>query len=189
MASQRTQPLADRDTWAQATDLWAQAPDGVAISVAVEDYYGLGAAAAAVAQLEDGRLVAWGSLFDSRPDAYAWAAFTVGLRPDSHLVVGASLSVAEAAEACPRAVVSRAGTAQTAGALPLMRSLLKSGGLVHSGDEDLALQVRAVQLVPTATGGLGVAHRGIRSDLLRATAWAVADRHQPANEVMEFYVY
>jgi len=189
MASKRTQPLADRDTWAQATDLWASAPDGVALSVAVEDYFGLGAAAAAVAELEDGRLVTWGGLFATRPDAFAWAAFTVGLRPGCHLVVGASMSLAEAAEACPRAEVSRAGTTQTAGALPLMRSLLKSGGLVHSGDEDLALQVRAVQLSPSATGGLMVAHRGIRSDLLRATAWAVADRHQPVQEAMEFYVY
>jgi hypothetical protein len=187
--SRRTEPLADRDTWAQATDLWAHAPDGVPLSVAVEDYYGLGAAAAAVAQLEDGRLVTWGGLFASRPDAYAWAAFTVGLRPDCTLTIGASLALGEAQEACPRATVAKAGTAQTSGALPLVRSLLRSRGLVHSGDEDLALQVRAVQLVPTATGGLGIAHRGIRSDLLRATAWAVADRHQPHQEAMEFYVY
>jgi hypothetical protein len=189
MASARTEPLADRDTWAHATDLWAQAPDGVPLSVACEDYYGLGAAAAAVAQMEDGRLVTWGGLFSSRADAYAWAAFTVGLRPDCTLTIGASLSVKEAAEACPRATVGRAGTTQTSGALPLMRSLLRAGGLVHSGDEDLAQQVRAVQLVPTATGGLGIAHRGIRSDLLRATAWAVADRHQPPQEAMDFYVY
>ena len=189
LASNRTEPLTNKDQWAHAADLYASAPDGSAVTVAVEDYYGLGASAAAVAELADGRLLTWGGQFESRADAYAWANFTVGMRPDCTLVIGGSLSVDEAQQAVPRAMVKRAGVAQTSAALPLLRSLLRAGQVAHSGDEDLALQVRSVQLVPTATGGLGVAHRGIRSDLLRATAWAIHDRHQPREEPLSFYVY
>jgi hypothetical protein len=190
LASTKTEPLAGRDAWAHAADLYAAPPDGKAVTVAIEDDFGLGAAGAAVTELEDGRLLVWGGLFASRADAYAWGAFTVGTRPHSRVIVGGSLDTGEAGKAIPRAVeVSRAGTAQTTAALPLMRSLLRAGRLAHSGDEELALQVRTVQLVPTMAGGLGVAHRGIRSDLLRAAGWALADRARPIAEPMGFYVY
>jgi hypothetical protein len=189
LASNRTEPLANRDQWAQAADMFATAPADAPLTVAVEDYYGLGAAAAAVVQLADGRLLTWGGQFESRPDAYAWASFTIGRREGCTLLVGASLSIEEARMAVPRAEVRKAGVTQTSAALPLLRSVLRANELVHSGDDDLALQVRSVQLVPTSSGGLGVAHRGIRSDLLRATAWAVHDRHQPHEEPLSFYVY
>jgi len=190
LSSTKTEPLADRNSWAHAADIYAAPPHDVPITVAIEDYFGLGAAGAAVCEMEDGRLLIWGGLFASRSDAYAWGAFTIGTRPNSRVTVGASLEPEEAALAMPRAVeIERAGTSQTTAALPLMRSLLRAGRLAHSGDDDLAAQVRSVQLVPTSSGGLGVAHRGIRSDLLRAAAWAIADRARPTEEPMTFYVY
>jgi hypothetical protein len=190
VTSAKTEPLADRNAWAQAADMWAAPIEGIPVTVAVEDYFGLGAAGAAVTELDDGRLLTWGGLFASRSDAYAWAGFTVGTRPDSRVIVGASLSSEEAAKAIPRAEsVDNASAAYTSAALSLMRSMLRAGRLVHSGDEDLAGQVRSVQLVPTSSGGLGVAHRGVRSDFLRAAAWALADRARPVSEPMGFYVY
>jgi hypothetical protein len=69
--------------------------------------------------------------------------------------------------------------------------MVRGGRVAHSGDTSLLAQVRAVRVVPTASAGLTVAHKGIRSDLLRATAWCVAAVAAPdvADEPLAFYVY
>jgi hypothetical protein len=191
VATTRSEPLLEADAWQQAADLYAPVPDG-ALVVAVEDFFGLGASAAAAGMLPDGRVMTWGSLFATRAEAYAWASFTVGRRTGCRVLIGGSLPVPEARAALPEAVdIERVGTTTSYSALPLLRSMVRGGRVAHSGDTSLLAQVRAVRVVPTASAGLTVAHKGIRSDLLRATAWCVAAVAAPdvADEPLAFYVY
>jgi hypothetical protein len=187
VASARAELLVDRDQWAQAADLFVAIPDGP-VCVAVEDFYGLGAAAAAAIPLPDGRVLVWGDVHTSRAEAYAWASFTVGRREGSRVRIGASLPETEAA-AVLGPVLEKCGTAHTYAGLPLLRSLIRSGGLCHSGDEAMTAQVASVRLVPTSSGGLTPAHKGVRSDLVRAMAWAVQAAAEPAAEPLGFFVY
>jgi phage terminase large subunit-like protein len=189
VATTRAEPLVDVDTWNQALDLYAPVPDGPLV-VAIEDYFGLGAASAAAGVLPDGRVVTWGELHTSRTDAYAWAGFAIGRRDGCRVLVGASLPLAEAQAAVPEGTpVEHAGTAHTTAALPFLRSLVRAGRVAHPGSVDLLAQVKAVRLVPTSTAGLSVAHRGVRADLLKATAWCVAHAATPAAEPPEWFVY
>jgi hypothetical protein len=190
VTSNRAELIVDRETWAQAADLYAAVPDGP-VCVAVEDYYGLGAAAAAAVVLPDTRVLVWGDLFQSRAEAYAWAAFTSGRRLElagTRLRIGANMPEAEALESLGM-TPEKCGTAQTYAALPFLRSLIKSGRLCHSGDEAMATQFGAVRVVATSNGGLTPAHRGVRSDLVRAVAWAVQAAAEPQAESLEFFVY
>jgi hypothetical protein len=188
VSSTRAELLVDRETWAQAADLFAAIPDRVPVCVAVEDYYGLGAAAAAAVNLPDGRTLVWGDVFATRSEAFTWAGFTMGRREGSRLRVGASLPVAEAAEVVG-VTPERCGTQQTYAALPLVRSLIRQGRLCHSGDTAMGVQVGSVRVVATSSGGLTPAHKGIRSDLVRAMAWSVQAMAEPTAEPLEFFVY
>jgi len=187
VSSTRAEVLVEADQWNAAADLFAPVPDGP-VCVAVEDFYGLGAAGAAAVNLPDGRVLVWGDVFPTRAEAYTWASFTAGRREGSRFLLGASLSVAEAAEATGLSPV-QCGTATTYAALPAVRALVRSGRLVHSADEALTAQVAQVRVVPTSNGGLTPAHRGIRSDLLRAMAWAAHDTAEPVAAPLEFFVY
>jgi hypothetical protein len=188
VSSHRTELLVDADAWAMAADLHVAIPDGP-VAVGVEDYFGLGAAAAAAVNLPDGRVLVWGDVFVHRSEAYAWASFTTGMRPGSRVIHGASMPTPEAREQVPDVDLAKAGTANTYAALPLVRSLVRTGRLVHSGDEAMTAQVTSVRVAPTTSGGLTPAHRGVRSDLLRAMAWAVAAVAEPADVPLEFFVY
>jgi hypothetical protein len=53
----------------------------------------------------------------------------------------------------------------------------------------MTAQVTSVRVAPTTTGGLTPAHRGVRSDLLRAMSWAVAAVAEPADVPLDFFVY
>jgi len=183
------EPLIDSDAWAHLTDLYAAPAEGIPLTVAVADYLGLRAAGAAACQLPDGRVLVWGGAFDSVQDAFSWASFTIGTRPNCRLLVGRSLSTREASEWCPRAEVSRVSTEITGQAFSLLRSLARAGRLAHSGDEALNRQAATVMLAPTASGALTQAHKGIRADFLHAAAWAVTDTAIPAEKPLDFYVY
>jgi hypothetical protein len=187
----KAEPLCDRQTWEQRRDDYANPGPDTPVTVAVEDWYGMGAAGAACALLPDGRLLTWGGLFANRSEAYAWAAFTLGRRPSSRLVIGATLSVAEAESLIPDAEsVSLCTTATTRAALPRVRSLILSGRLAHSGDPDMAAQVSTVRLIASPSGGLVFAHGdSVRPDLLKALAWAVSDRSEPAAETPDWFVF
>jgi hypothetical protein len=180
--------LVDRAAWDQAADLHVSIPDGP-VCVGVEDFFGMGAAAAAAVTLPDGRVLVWGDVFATRAEAYAWAGFTVGRRPGSRVRIGASLPDADVAERVAGVAPEKVGTAQTYAALPLVRSLVLSGALCHSGDAALTGQVTTVRVVATSTGGLTPAFRGVRSDLVRAMAWAVQANHEAAAEPLGFFVY
>jgi hypothetical protein len=187
VSSTRAELLVEADQWHAAADLFAPVPDGP-IAVAVEDFYGLGAAGAAAVNLPDGRTLVWGDVFPTRGEAYAWAAFTVARREGCTVLVGGSLSQAEAADAIGHAVRA-CGTANTYAGLPLVRALVRTGRLVHSADEAMTAQVATVRVVPTSSGGLTPAHRGVRSDLLRAMAWAAHTVAEPVVSPLEFFVY
>ena len=149
-----TEPLCDRDTWRHLADLHAAPPTDGPLVVAIDDYLGLRAAAAACAQLADGRFLVGGGEFDSAADAYAWASFTIGRREDCRAIIGRSLLVSDAEEWLPDASVERAAAGATGTGLPLLRSLIRSGKIAHSGDPSLEEQVATVGLSPTIGGGV-----------------------------------
>jgi hypothetical protein len=70
-------------------------------------------------------------------------------------------------------------SAVTRSTLPLMRQLVTTGAVVHDST-DLTEQVETVRVVE-AVGGLTVVS-GMRSDLLRATSWALAAAARPRKQ-------
>ena len=169
---------------------------GPAVStvVAVEDHYGRGAEAVAVATSGDSgdaraRVAVWGRFYDSRVDAFT-AARQIGVeRPGARLVIGASL---EGDQDDPGGDVDGVGgvgsTSTTWTALPLVRELVAGGRLVHDGGTELAAQVESARVVESAAGGLILSTRLGRTDLLRAAAWATAEQ-VTATDSLPFFVY
>lgn len=170
--SGRDEPLTDEPTWRAAADLSAAVAPGAPLTLAVEDHFGLGAAACAAGLLADGRVLVWGAVFGSRSDALAWAGWLAGEHPGSRLIAGASLSL----EPDVRALgleVTPGNTSTTSSALPSLRTMLAERRLAHDGTSELAGQILALRVTPSRTGGLNVSSRSGRSDLARAAAWAV----------------
>lgn len=99
------------------------------------------------------------------------------------------MSGPEALAAVGDVELTKANTATTRAALPLVRSLILSGRLAHSGETELAEQVSSTRLLPATAGGLQIAHTGVRHDLLKAAAWAVADRAEPVTAPPSWFVY
>jgi len=184
LVASRPEPLVSGDMWAGFGDVAAEPPAGPAV-VAVEDFYGAGAAVAVAVGTDVGVFV-WAECFAGRADAYGYAAHAY--RPGGRVLVGASLPAAELAELLPAGTpVERRTTTDTAAALPLLRSLVGEGRVRHAGSPALAQQVASVGLVPTAAGGLAVASRGNRADALRAASWAVMAATGPAP--LPFFAY
>ena len=189
VSTHRDEPLVDAEAWQRLGDLHASAPAGSPLVVAVEDWYGLGAAAAAASVLADGRVMVWGSLHATRPEAYAWASWVVGERTDCTMLVGATLDAGSVRDWLPGIVVLPQTTVNTRTALPLLRSLAQTGKLAHAEEPALTNQVCSVRVVPSGAGGLQVPHRGMRSDLVRAAAWAVQQVAKPEAGWQDFYAY
>jgi hypothetical protein len=187
-ASGRDEPVVDVASW-QAAAMPELVPGPGPVSVAVEDYFGLGCGAAAAQALDDGRVFCWGALYPTRADAYRWAAWLTGGRPGSVLLVGASLLAATARDQVPDATVVPQAQTQTRTGLPLLRELLDTGRLVHAGVAALTAQVETVRVVPSPGGGLLPARGAARSDLLRATSWAVQHATLPREQPTAFFVY
>jgi hypothetical protein len=190
VSTTRSELLLDSDQWVSGTDLYAVPPPAELPVCAVEDFYGLGAAAAAAVPLPDGRVLTWGGICATRTEAYQWVAGIA--RPGSTLWLGGSLPTPEARSFLPEGVViEQAGTRVSQGALPMLRAVVRAGKVAHPGDRGLLAQVRSFRVVPTTSGGLMPAHKGVRSDLLRATAWAVAAVAAPELDAapLDFFVY
>jgi hypothetical protein len=171
VTSAREEPLVEPAEWTAAADLAAQLPTGP-VQVGVEDWFGRGAAACAAGLLPDGRVLVWGDEFTDRESALAWAAWTIGDRPESGVYAGTSLPSASVAEACPNITIGKATNADLRIALPLTRVLVRQGRLAHGGVEALDTQVRSCRVSPRE-GGLVLPHTTVRQDLVRAMAWAV----------------
>jgi hypothetical protein len=143
--------------------------------VAVEDDFGRGGAVAAVADLGDGLLEVDGWLSENRASALVEARALIDTYsfPGS-LIVGASFTQERGAD--------RAGAAETRFGLPLLRTLVAAGRLVHDDTPELDDQLGMVR-VREVSGGLGLVS-GTRSDIVRAAVWAlraaVVRQPQPA---------
>jgi hypothetical protein len=167
------EPLIVADRWFAAQCL----DDTIgALVVGVEDNAGQGAAVAFCGQIPDGRFVVGGEVCENRAAAYLLASQAVEARDGSQLVVGASLS-GDPALGELGAPVHRAGRGETPSALATLRDLLGTGQLVQDGSPDLERQALSVRVTVGNGGALSLV-TGARSDLLRATAWALqrADR-------------
>ena len=177
----------DADEWLARADLHQGIPPG-ALVIAVDDWFGLGAAGAGAATLPDGRVLVWGAVFRSRDEALAWALYTAHGHEGSQLVLAAALKGAVGSDwAPPELGISFAGSAETRVALPALRNLVQQQRLVHPGDAGMTAQLTACKVQPR-DGGLSVAHRGVRHDLVRAVAWAsTVAAHQPTP--VPFFVY
>lgn len=139
------------------------------VVVAVEDYIGHGAAAAAVAQATDGRWVVGGWTFPSRVAAFRWAGELVAAHPGSQLVVGSMLRGDPALP--PGVPVHHATGTETRAGLALLRQLIADGQVVNDGSPEMAQQIEMARVTETSTG-LGLL-RGPRADLVKAAIWAL----------------
>jgi len=165
------------------------APPGPVV-VAVEDWYGLGAAACVAARLPGDRVLVWGDTFTDRAEALTWVDVELHAREDragSTLIVGASLNPPAVAEALGvPAHAAAAGHTRTG--MPLLRALVTSRQLVHGGDRTLTTQVTGCR-VAARDGGLVPVHRGVRADLVRAASWACMAATRPVEAPLPFFVY
>jgi hypothetical protein len=183
----RAEPLLADGAWECVADLGVGRPSAATV-LAVEDYYGRGAAVAAAATNGDGRVQVWGSLHASRADAMAVLTVLAKERPGSRLLVGASLAGDAAIPTALVFSVDAMSTADTKTGLPLLRELVAQRRLTHDGGAELAAQVAGL-LVLEAPGGLSVSSRSARSDLVRAVAWASAAAVGSTTEALPFFVY
>jgi len=184
----RDEPLVGVEVWAGCADVQAS-PGSGPLAVAIEDYFGLGAAVGVAAWTDDGeRVLVWGGTFPGRGAALAWAERMVEQRPGSAGLCGASLLAWAQAALAPSSplVLDGVGLAQTRGALAGMRDLIAERRLVHDAGWALTNQATSVLVVP-GTAGLAISPRSPRSDLLRAVAWA-AQRLVDAGTVQPFRV-
>jgi hypothetical protein len=155
--------------------------DGVrsssALWVAIEDNYGQGAAVAAAAVTETGRIEVDGWLrddWDSAVDDVRTLGVTREIR---HLQVGASMISRLPPEMVPEPV--KAGGAETRPGLAVFRDLATAGALVHdSTTVELDAAVSQARVREGATGALVLLPHG-PTHLVRALVWAVAAAHDP----------
>ena len=132
--------------------------------VAVEDNYGVGAAVCAVGLYDDERLEVDGWLVGTRQQALADATALVDEQDVPARILAGVLIPTDLD-------VDRAGSRETRIGLPLVRSLLEAGRVVHDAVPDLDEQIAGVR-VREVMGGLALVS-GVRSDLVRAMAWAL----------------
>jgi hypothetical protein len=153
--------------WAKCEPAPGAAP--VRLWVAVEDNYGDGACVVAVGLLPDGRFEVDGWLCASRSAALDDAAAVAAQADRSEVIVGASIPT--------RRRVSRGGATETRVGLPMVRSMLADGVIVHDPTPELDVQLERAR-VRQGGGGLVLVPRE-RGDMVRALAWALlaaADR-------------
>jgi hypothetical protein len=183
----RDEPLLTApELWPAASDLYAELPER--LYIAVEDWFGIGAAAAVAGVMDDGRILVSGATFHDRGEACAWAAWMARSHPHSVLLLGASIADDEAVVQIDVASTETRGRAETRQALPKVRELVNAGRVMHDGGTELTTQVIGMRVLPGSEGGLSVSPRSPRSDLARAAAWAV---HAVANQPvpLPFFVH
>lgn len=173
MVSQRGEALFAPDVWESAEeDVDVEGP----LVLAVEDWYGHGAGAAAAAVDDDGRVVVGGWCFDSRQAAYDWVQRWCEKRSGSLVLVGRTLVDDPGVEEMSATVEPRGGSDTSAG-LSLLRQLVAAGGVVHDGSADVRLHVAAAR-VSTGSGGALSLVESARPDLVRAVVWAAAEAYR-----------
>jgi hypothetical protein len=68
---------------------------------------------------------------------------------------------------------TRAGTTETGRGLVLLRALAAERRVVHDDTVDLDVQLARARVHNLTGGGLGLVNNNARTDLLRATLWAL----------------
>jgi hypothetical protein len=164
------------------TGLWRRLTvDGVVSSgplwVAVEDNQGIGAAVAAAARLDDGRIEVDGWLCDDWDSALR-DVDVLGLhRQITQLQVGASMLSRVPPGTVP--APAPAGGRETRLGLPLLRDLVAGGMVAHEPTtKELNLAVTSARVKPGAAGLILVPSK--TSHLVKALVWAVVMAHRPA---------
>jgi len=168
------EPLLPAGAWAKLSEsgLASTGP----LFVAIEDDYGLGAAVAAAARLDDGRIEVDGWLCADWDSAVADVRRLAQGRRIRELLVGASLLDRLPPDTTP--TPRPAARSNTLTGLSLLRDLAQGRVLVHEPttfDLDDALAVAQVRENPT---GLFLTARG-PTHLVKALVWAVGAAHRP----------
>ena len=169
-SDERIEPLLDEADWRAGEDIDAT-PEGPLV-IGLEDWFGRGAGAAAVATLADGRLLVWGRAFGRRGDAREWVELMAADHPGSRLVVGATLLRDDEVAAIPADSIEGATSVVTRTALARFRELLAEHRLANDGGLDLRSQLVSLR-VTRGVNGLGIWPHSTRNDLARAAIWAV----------------
>ena len=169
------EPLLPMGLWADLAEagLASSAP----LFVALEDDFGNGAAVAAVAALEDGRLEVDGWLCADWDSAILDVQRLKALRRVRQLLVGASLLNRVPLGTVPSPMP--AGTKEIRVGLPLLRDLAMGRVLVHDETTAELDQAIAQAQVKELSTGLDLVRVG-PMHLVRALVWAVHAAHKPA---------
>lgn len=170
------EPLLPAGMWERArTSLHAAG----AATIAVEDWFGEGAAVAAARRLATGELLLAAWAFPTRELAAERAAEVASYAPGSTLIVGATL-VGDpwVHEVQAARVISATGSLTRAG-LPLLREMVAAGQLLwdEADGRELADRLDATRVMP-GPSGLRLVDGG-RNDLVRAAVWVVATAAVP----------
>jgi hypothetical protein len=167
------EPLLPPGLWAHLAEPGLRG--GGPLYVAVEDRFGNGAAVAAAAALDDGRLEVDGWLCDDWDSAMLDVQRLGALREIRGLLVGASLLARVPDGTVPEP--QPAGGAETRLGLPLLRDLAAGGMVAHDDSEELDQAVTAAQ-VKELTSGLQLVPSA-STHLVKALCWAVEAAHSP----------
>jgi hypothetical protein len=165
------EPLLDPGTWEACAGALA-VYDGPGV-VAIEENRGTGAAAAFVAADGAGRFEVDGRACASWSEAIDIVRGFVAARPGARLIVGARLNNQLPVDLPGRLGAQRAGTTETGRGLSLLRALVAERRVVHDDTADLDDQIARARVHNLTGGGLGLVNNNARTDLLRATLWAL----------------
>jgi hypothetical protein len=164
------EPLLPDGAWDACTGTLPAAAGGF---VALEDYFGDGAAVALVAGDGSGRYEVDGVACETWGAAVDKARLLVASRPGCHLIVGLSLRNRPELAAFPnRSAMRIAGPTELRRGLSLFRTLVAAGQIVHDATPDLDQQLVPARVKQLPSGGLSI-EAPKRTDLLKAMIWAL----------------
>lgn len=141
--------------------------------VALEENRGEGAAAAFVASDGAGRFEVDGRACATWGEAIDIVRRYVDARPGARIIVGARMNNQLPADLPGRMGATRAGSTETGRGLVLLRALCAERRVVHDSTPDLDVQLARARVHNLTGGGLGLVNNNARTDLLRATLWAL----------------
>ena len=153
--------------------------------IALEDWFGQGAAVAIAREAGNGAFILAGWEYTRRTEAFRRVAELADMVPGSRLVVGATLHDAKELVDLPVVEIITATGPRTRAALALVRELVTAHRVLHDPQdgEEITDQLVAARVAQLSSGLALVA--GTRADLLRASAWAlsVAASVQPVGAI------
>lgn len=156
------------EEWAERITTFAEHRFANAV-IAAEDYQGLGFGAVVASVTHEGVIVLQGDTFPTRSALLDWlAGSTTGV---TALLAGVTLSELPAIRSLHVNVVPR-GNIETTQALPLLRTGVREGDVLHVKGEQLDAQIEELRVRPTTGQRLGISSK-TRNDLARCAAWAV----------------